>query len=86
MTQASLFRKPRVSSTHSAMFIYNLEDLTMHLLANGTNENLDFNMEVQSLIFSYLQPVNLSSKKLELKLLYLAREGIALLRSVIQRN
>ena len=53
MTQASLFRKPRVSSTHSATFMYNLEGLTLHLLSIGANENLDFNMKVQSLVFPF---------------------------------
>ena len=53
MTPASLFRKPRVSSTHSATFMYNLKGLTLHLLSNGANENLDFNMEVQSLVFLF---------------------------------
>ena len=31
--------------------MYNLEGLTLHLLSIGANEGLDFNMEVQSLVF-----------------------------------
>ena len=53
MAPASLFGKPRVSSTHSTMFMYNLEGLTLHLLSIGANENLDINIKVQSLVFLF---------------------------------